>query len=116
MGWNFAFTSLDYGDQWRSRWPANFKADETDHISLLESRALFTQQFSPSSLKMYQKPCLQEGMYVFLNSLLDSPKEFANHLRLCVSSNLLLFGSMQIDVLHIVLPAEPSYPQHMEFP
>lgn len=32
--------------------------------------------------------------------LLDSPKEFANHLRLCVSSNLLLFGPIQIDVLH----------------
>ncbi|KAE9388468.1 cytochrome P450 [Gymnopus androsaceus JB14] len=63
MGWEFNVGLFPYGDRWR------------------KSRALFTQQFSPSNLKTFQKPLLQESTYVFLKKLLDTPKEFEHHIR-----------------------------------
>ncbi|KAE9388250.1 cytochrome P450 [Gymnopus androsaceus JB14] len=63
MGWDFNFGFLPYGNRWR------------------KSRAVFMQQFSASNLETLQKPILQESIYLFLKKLLDTPKDFEDHIR-----------------------------------
>ncbi|KAE9388472.1 cytochrome P450 [Gymnopus androsaceus JB14] len=63
MGWDFNLAFLPYGNRWR------------------KSRTLLMQQFSASNLKTWQKPILQESIYLFLKKLLDTPKEFEDHIR-----------------------------------
>ncbi|KAE9387845.1 cytochrome P450 [Gymnopus androsaceus JB14] len=71
MGWDYNFGFIPYGTRWR------------------KSRAMFMQQFSPSNLKTYEKPRVQESVYVFLNRLLDTPKQFKDHLLFLSGGNII---------------------------
>ncbi|KAE9405177.1 cytochrome P450 [Gymnopus androsaceus JB14] len=71
MGWDHNFAFIPYGTRWR------------------KLRALFTQLISPSNLETHEKPHMQESVHVFLNRLLDTPKEFEDHLRFLSGGNII---------------------------
>ncbi|KAE9395214.1 cytochrome P450 [Gymnopus androsaceus JB14] len=71
MGWDYNFAFIPYGTKWR------------------KSRALFIQLFSPSNLKTYEKPRMQESVHVFLNRLLETPKELEDHLGFLSGGNII---------------------------
>ncbi|KAE9399837.1 cytochrome P450 [Gymnopus androsaceus JB14] len=84
MGWDHNFAFIAYGPRWR------------------KSRALFIQLFSPSNLKTYEKPRMQESVHVFLNRLLDTPKEFEDHMRFLSGGNTIssVYGIVANDFHH----------------
>jgi len=71
MGWDHDFVFLPYGNRWR------------------KLRSLFTQQLSPTNIKKYERPHMQESIYVFLNNLLDTPKKFREHLLFLSGGNII---------------------------
>ncbi|KAE9399831.1 cytochrome P450 [Gymnopus androsaceus JB14] len=84
MGWDYNFGFIPYGTRWR------------------KSRALFIQLFSPSNLKTHEKPLMQESVHVFLNRLLDTPKEFEDHMRFLSGGNIIssVYGIVANDFHH----------------
>ncbi|KAF9072171.1 cytochrome P450 [Rhodocollybia butyracea] len=70
-GWNFSLSLIPYGEQWRA------------------SRALLAQQLSPQNMQTYQKPCIEENIYQFLNRLVETPEELQSHLYLLAGRSVL---------------------------
>ncbi|KIK64992.1 hypothetical protein GYMLUDRAFT_220252 [Collybiopsis luxurians FD-317 M1] len=79
FGWDYNIGFIPYGDRWR------------------KSRALFKQQFTPARLRTYQKPQVVEGVARLLKRLLDTPRDFENHIRL-FSSGVILSSAYGITV------------------
>ncbi|KIK52675.1 hypothetical protein GYMLUDRAFT_49821 [Collybiopsis luxurians FD-317 M1] len=54
-----------------------------------KKRLMFMQEVSPTNLQKYQKPCMQENVDVLLNSLLDSPEKYEDHIHIVFAATVL---------------------------
>ncbi|KAF5376002.1 hypothetical protein D9757_008810 [Collybiopsis confluens] len=70
-GFDYTFVIFPYGEKWR------------------KYRSLFMREISLSNLAVYHKPRLQQNMEMFLQSLLDSPRNFGDHVDLLYGGSLL---------------------------
>lgn len=67
MGWDIHMAMMPYGDKWRAH------------------RRLFQQGFNPHTTASF-RPVHAEKLNVYLNRLLDTPKEFKTHAEMLVAS------------------------------
>ncbi|KAF9038255.1 cytochrome P450 [Rhodocollybia butyracea] len=61
----------------------------SDGISLSHSEMEISGELSSANLEVYQEPRLQEGIYVLLHRLLETPKDLTRHLYLLLGGTIL---------------------------
>lgn len=75
MDWSFSFTLMNYGERWRKH------------------RKAFHTHLGPTTVDQFQSVHMSNSR-AFLKRLKDTPEDFMEHTRQCVSHWLLLYKEL----------------------